>query len=205
MPFGIRKIFQTARFAPCQICRILGYYPRLFLAQNHNAMVLWNAPEFAHVPVRRPVLHRGRREFYAAPCGAAEKRSCRGANRGALSDIFFSFCPPALKIRAPCARFFLSPYGLKSRANFKLRTAFGRRRADCPAGEKLSICRFRFPCPPGLFRFCDPDCPSADVFPLIRKVSLWRLRQVKARFAVRRRRTGGALFAPFPIIARFRG
>lgn len=143
---------------------------------------------------RNPAISAGRRKSAVAAGPIAER-----------CQIFsFLFARRPLK-SARLVRVFLSPYGLKSRANFKLRTAFGRRRADCPAGEKLSICRFRFPCPPGLFRFCDPDCPSADVFPLIRKVSLWRLRQVKARFAVRRRRTGGALFAPFPTIARFRG
>ena len=143
---------------------------------------------------RNPAISAGRRKSAVAAGPIAER-----------CQIFsFLFARRPLK-SARLVRVFLSPYGLKSRANFKLRTAFGRRRADCPAGEKLSICRFRFPCPPGLFRFCDPDCPSADVFPLIRKVSLWRLRQVKARFAVRRRRTGGALFASFPTIARFRG
>lgn len=137
---------------------------------------------------------------------AGRRKSAVAAGPIAERCQIFSFLFARRPLKsARLVRVFLSPYGLKSRANFKLRTAFGRRRADCPAGEKLSICRFRFPCPPGLFRFCDPDCPSADVFPLIRKVSLWRLRQVKARFAVRRRRTGGALFAPFPTIARFRG
>lgn len=104
LAFG--KYFKPPALRPVKYAEFWAITRDYFAPKNHNAMVLWNALEFAHVPVRRPVLHRGRREFYAAPCGAAEKRSCRGANRGALSDIFFSFCPPALKIRAPCAHFF---------------------------------------------------------------------------------------------------